>query len=1088
MNRTFGLGLFCALLFSAFAHAQGLGSIVGTVSDPSGAVVASAKATATEAGTGFSRTAMTDSQGYYVIPSLRPAQYNLSVEATGFRLANQKGITLLADQTLTVNVMLQLGAQTEIVTVEGGATQADTSTSTLKQVIELSRIEDLPSNGRNAAALTLGVPGAVEAPSGGADQGTTKTYPTAVTISINGSRQNQISYMLDGGNNVDEYTNVNQPFPFPDALQEFSVQTSNFSAQYGQNAGGVVNIITKSGTNSFHGNLFEFNRNAVFNARNAFALKRDQLKRNQFGGTMGGPVVVPRYEGRNRTFFFAGYQGTRHRNIEEGRKSTVPTPAQISAAGSAINPASQNLLKFLPLQLADATGSVTFNRPDSRNFDEVISRVDHSLRQNDRLTFRHYYARFKKQPVFDPANILSYQDGSTIASQNFLIHENHVFSPNLLNDFRFSFSREKAARGPADNVPSVRDLGVNIPFQPPRNAIQQIRISGGFSFGDNPDAQFVRNNFTWSDDVSWVRGRHHVGFGGNIERSRVDINNLFFQPAEFSFSSTPGFLAGKLGFSGSSPPFRQGAGEFKNNRNIFSGMYILDDFHVSRRLTLNFGLRYEPFLPWREIKGRVEQFRMADFFANVKSTHFVNAPPGLFFPGDPGVPDNGVQSSLNNFAPRLGFAYDVFGDGKTSVRGGGGIFYDTRQVGIINNRFVDVTPFSPQLVLNAASNCTASDPGCIFSNPLGNTPNPFPAPFPPPANAAFPQPVLVVTYDPSTKYKVPALYNWNLAIERQVSSGWLVRAAYVGSHGSHIKETVELNPAPVASGKTALTSRRRLNTVFACCPFDSVTMDAQDVNSSYHALQLSLERRLARGLTIAGSYTYSKSIDTLPVGGGVTDVGADQPSALPWDSPSRHQFDRGPSDFDRTHRFVVSYVWHLPDLANSRALLRHILGQWTLSGVLTAQTGRPFTVLSGKGAPNDGSQTGLGRDRAQIVGDPFGPGACNGVDTSKNPCADFLNKTSFVLPPIGSFGNVGKNSLRWHGLFNSDMAFVKNFSMTERWKLQFRAEFFNIFNHVNFRSDDTTINNATNMSSNSFGSVRNAEDPRIGQLALKLFF
>jgi hypothetical protein len=629
----------------------------------------------------------------------------------------------------------------------------------------------------------------------------------------------------------------------------------------------------------------------------------------------------------------------------------------------------------------------------------------------------------------------------------------------------------------------VRDLGVNIPFQPPRNAIQQIRVSGGFNFGDNPDAQFVRNNFTWSDDVSWVRSRHHIGFGGSIERSRVDINNLFFQPAEFSFATVADFLIGKLGRVGNNPAFRQGAGEFKNNRNIFAGLYILDNFHISRRLTLNFGLRYEPFLPWREIKGRVEQFRMADFFANVRSTHFVNAPPGLFFPGDPGVPDNGTQGSFNNFAPRVGFAYDVFGDGGTSVRGGAGVFYDTRQVGIINNRFVDVTPFSPQLT---------PDAGVLgpFSDPLRGIANPFPAPFPPPARASFPTPVLVVTYDPSTKYMVPTLYNWNLAIERQVSSGWLVRVAYVGSHGSYIKETVELNPAPIGSDPkpTALTLRRRLNTVFRGVSFDSVTMDMQDINSSYHALQLSLERRLARGLTIAGSYTYSRSIDTLPVGGGVTDVGADVPSALPWDFPGRHQFDRGPSDFDHTHRFVVSYVWHLPNLVSSRALLRHVLGQWTLSGVLTAQTGRPFTVLSGLGAPNDKSQTGLGRDRALLVGNPFGPGACKGVDTSKNPCADFLNKTSFVQPSLGSFGNVGKNSLRWPGVFNSDMAFVKNFSMTERWKLQFRAEFFNIFNQANFRSDDTTINNATNMSSGSFGSVRNAEDPRIGQLVLKVLF
>src|SRR5437660_8433435 len=327
------LFVLLVLLFVAVSsQAQGLGSIAGRITDPGGASVANAKVTALQVGTGFSRTALADAEGLFVIPSLQPATYDLSVEANGFSTSRESRIVLLADQTLTVNVGLKLGMTTEVVVVSGNALQVDTSTSTLKQVIEQQRLVELPLNGRNAATLTLLVPGTVNSPNGGADQGTTKTFPGAVTISANGSRQNQISYRLDGGNYVDEYTNVNQPFPFPDALQEFSVQTSNYSAEYGQNAGAVVNVITKSGTNNFHGDGFEFLRNAVFNARNFFSQfsspdhGRDALKRNQFGGTIGGPIR------HDRTFFFAGYQGTRIRHINNASSATVLTAAQRATA------------------------------------------------------------------------------------------------------------------------------------------------------------------------------------------------------------------------------------------------------------------------------------------------------------------------------------------------------------------------------------------------------------------------------------------------------------------------------------------------------------------------------------------------------------------------------------------------------------------------------------------------------------------------------------------------------------------------------------------------------------------------------------
>src|SRR5437016_5283495 len=575
MKKNVFIAIFAVLILPRFTNAQGLGSITGRVTDPGGAAVGGAQVTATQEGTGFARSAVTETDGLYVIPSLNPAIYTLTVEAKGFSTAKQIAITLLADQTLTVNVALKLGSTTETVTVLSDALQVDTSTSTLKQVIEEQRIADLPPNGRNAAQLTLMVAGAVNSPNGGADQGATKTFPGAVTFSANGARQNSISYQLDGGNYVDEYTNVNQPFPFPDALQEFSVQTSNYSAEYGSNAGGVVNVITKSGTNNFHGDAFEFVRNPVFNAQNYFATPStpDRVKRNQFGGTIGGPII------HDKTFFFGGYQRTAFRNLVLDSQNVVgqsditnfmspksvacptcgaPTTAATGPAG-VIDPAVATLLGIdattgaalaspeFSLAGSIPAGSkptVPFSKPDIENFDSAIGRVDHSFSQNDKLSGRYEFDRFTKAAVFNPLLLISYTDATfAITAQNFLAHETHVFSPRLINDFRFSYSREVSHRGPAASAADVTAFGVIIPFQPSPAGIQGVGVQGGFSFGDNPPAFFTRNNYTWANDVSWERGKHDLHFGESIERSSVDLNNFFNQPGIFGFGTSDNYLS-----------------------------------------------------------------------------------------------------------------------------------------------------------------------------------------------------------------------------------------------------------------------------------------------------------------------------------------------------------------------------------------------------------------------------------------------------------------------------------------------------------------------------------------------------------------
>jgi hypothetical protein len=1072
----------CRLAFS-----QGFGTIIGTVTDPSGALAPLAKVTATEVATGLSREAVTNASGEYVIPSLRPTTYQLTVEASGFNKYTQTGIALTADQSETVNITLTLGAANQAVTVESAVVQTDTYTSTIKEVVDQQRIVDLPLNGRNAAALATLVPGATLSPNGGADQGQQKTFPGAVEISTNGARQNMVAYNLDGGNNVDGYTNVNMPFPFPDALQEFSVQTSNYSAEYGGNAGGVVNVVTKSGTNAYHGDFFGFLRNGAVNARNFFAAKADPLKRSQEGGTFGGPVR------KDKTFFFAGYQGTTIRDVTNGLNKFAPTQAEangdfsafLSAANpnnplskavvikdstgqpfpnnqiplSALNPASLGVLKYMPS--VGGSGIVFYSSPVHQNFNEWLGRVDHLISDKDRVSVRYYIDEFSNKPVYTASNILSYADGSSIVAQNALIQETHIFTPGLLNDLRLGFNRVASSRAPAPNVPSVRDFGVTIPYQPPANDVQSVNVSGFFTFGDNPHARFTRSNFLGSDDLRWVLGRHSLSFGVDLERRRVDLDNGFNSPGLFTFNGSYSGIAMSDFMLGELYQFQRAQGQYENTRSWALGFYAQDNFRATSKLTFNLGLRWEPYFPWHEIYGRVEAFSIPNYQAGIVSKVYPNAPPGLLFRGDAGMPENGTGNSYKNFAPRLGFAYDVFGDGRTSIRGGAGMFYN----------MVDDSPFAP--------NITLTPPPGPFNNPLANQPaytSAFPAPFPPPANSVFPKPVSVSTYNlGSSSFQVPVLYNWNLAIERQFGLAWLARVAYVGSRSSHLSAGADLNPAVYIPGSTLSTDQRRLFQ-----PYADILLTDQSGNANYNSLQVTLTKRFTHGVSVLANYTYQKAIDNFPVGGstGATTTGGTQNPPIPWYLPGNRQLDYGRSDFNRQHVLVVSYVWDIPAPRTGNRLVTGVLGNWEITGILSTETGFPFTVLAGK----DVAQTGLNEDRGVVIGTPLGNNACHTA-----PCVSYLNPNSFTYAATGAQGNVGKGAIVGPGLFNWDMGAFKNIPINDRWRAQFRAEFFNSFNHSNFTNTSNNYPNNT-VNSGGFGTILAAADPRIMQFAFKVMF
>jgi hypothetical protein len=1071
-------------------HGQGFGKIVGAVTDPQGLGVPAARVTVTESATGLSATTTTSQDGLYTIPALRPTEYSLTTAAGGFKTFNQTGITLRADEVVTVNVALQLGSATDKITVAADATQVDTATSTLGQVVDTRRVSDLPLNGRNAAQLTVLVAGVLAAPNDSADQGQTKTFPVVVTVSANGSRANVTNYLLDGGNNVDEYTNVNLPFPFPDALQEFSVETSNYSAQYGQNAGGVVNVVTKSGANQIHGDAFEYVRNREFNARNYFAKVADPLKRNQFGFTLGAPVYIPRvYNGKDKTFFFFGYQDTILRNMAGAQSAFVPTDANLQGvfSGTVFDPKSSPLSpfpnntiptsRFDPASLAFAkdlpvgtgNGLIYYQKPVRQNFNEEVVRVDHQIGSNDRLTGRYYRDKFYNIGILDRTNLLTFTDQATNLVQNGLVSETHTFGPTVINVFALNYARVAAERGAPAGSPSVADFGVNL-WQPPDKALQQIQVSGFFTIGDNPKARFTRNNWTLNNDLHWTKGNHTMSFGFHGEISRMDIDSQFQEPGAFNFtadttnSAVASFLLGYL------RTFTQGSGQFFNNRNQFIGIYATDSYRVNKRLTLNYGLRWEPFFPWKELKHRMTQFDPAAYAAGRVSTVYTNAPKGLLFPGDQGVPEYGVNSNYKDFEPRVGFAWDATGDGKTSVRAGAGMFYDSRMMAGFMNAVTTNTPFSPTVSITT--------PQGPFSNPFQGITNPFPTPVPIPKTVAFPLPVVVVTLDPSGNYKVPVIYNWNLTVERQIAKEWMARVAYVGSHTSHLATSLQENPAVYIQGSTLGTDARR-----SFQSFSGITLDSQAVNGHYNSLQLGFEKRMSHGYTILANYTWAKALDNLPYNQSVTGPGPNASGTVyPWYFPHADGLDYGRADFDRTHRFVISYVYQLPTPNRAGKAVRLIAGGWQTSGVFQAQTGLPLTVTAGQ----DRSQTGLGVDRAVLVGPALGPGACG----ASAPCVNYLLPASFQLPPtaatapayINSFGNLGKGAFSGPGAMTWDLGVFRSLSVREHLTVQLRGEFFNVLNHANFNNPTATI------SSGGFGSISGAGDPRIGQLALKILF
>ncbi len=660
-------------------HAQGYGSISGTVADPSGAVIPGASVVALEVQTGNQTRTVSGKDGRFVFPTLLPSGYTLSVSAAGFESYAQSGIVLDADQALTINLVLKIGAQTQTVSVNAEAAHVDTTTGTLSQVINSASVQDLPLNGRAAAQLVTLIAGVVDASNenNGANQGSGKTFSSTSlspveTASVNGTLPNQDNFLLDGGNNLDEMTNVNDPYPMPDSVQEFSVQTSNYDAEFGQSAGAVVNIVTKSGGEAFHGDLFEYLRNGFFNAENHFNLPgaQDTYHRHQFGGTIGGPVKIPHISSGKTTQFFYGYQYTLIHLGSAANSFTAPTAAEeglsssstggayadfsnlcnsasgntfnssgicVNSSGtpvttqqiynvfaatstpypynhipsSAFDPASVALTKFFPVATSDAGPGKIGNTIDyfaatQNYFNESTARVDHEFGANDRMFARYFYDWYQQPAIFNPADEQSYTSYFQTRYQNAAIAETHTFTPNILNNLVLNYQREVSQRGGPPGSEDITALAPSYPlasiWQPTVGPYWDPTISGYFKAASSASALFERNNYTFNDDIHWVKGQHNFAFGGHYELSKFDVVNVYNSYGIFDFATTSTIsVANNNAFAnymeGFMQTFEQGEFELDNDRGHFPAIYADDSWKVNRRLTLDYGLRWEMFAP-----------------------------------------------------------------------------------------------------------------------------------------------------------------------------------------------------------------------------------------------------------------------------------------------------------------------------------------------------------------------------------------------------------------------------------------------------------------------------------------------------------
>lgn len=1051
--------LFLLLLLSLDAVAQSTANVVGAIRDTSGAAVPAATITMIQVQTGLRQTRESGPDGAYSMPLLPVGQYRLEVEHQGFQRHVQSGITLTVNDNLRLDVTLVVGSISESVTVSGAAPLLETQNGTIRGVVDQQRIVSLPLNGRQITQLMTIQAGVIQRSSGTSE---------GDAFVVNGSRQSGVYFLLDGGMNTDSYRNYSGVFPNPDAIQEFSVQKSNFSAEYANATGAVMSVATKSGTNEMHGSAFEFLRNGVFNARNFFAPRRDSLKRSQFGGTFGGPIL------KDKLFFFGAYQGTRVRSDPQLTRQFLPTAAMRSGnfapngrdiidpltrapfpgrviPAARLSPVSQALLKFIP-DPGTFDGQRFIGVPNIGKDDEVTFKVDANLGKH-RLMGRYFRQRFERPFTgneMDLASMYASEVGrSTQPYNQFTVNDIFTISPSWLNSLTFAYRWRRTFNDwTAIKLPiTFRDAGVKgLAVKDPPSVY--VNITGAFL--SRPGWNYDKNDYDVhiANTSTRLTGSHEFKFGGEILRSTNDIKNDFRTMGLFNFNGNITGVPMADFILGETYQFDQGGGEYKSLFGTRWGFFGQDTWRATQRLTLTLGLRWDPMIPFHDDIGRTQCF-----VPGASSTRFPNAPKGYLNAGDPQCPEGGFNRYLGQVAPRFGFAWRLPGD-KTVVRGGFGLFWNP-QFTTLYNGFVNAAPFSPQVTRF----------GVRFEDPYGTAGNPFPgsfAPFVPTRDAAFFTP-LGTFGSFAGNFRPSYQQTYNLTVERELARNMVVRASYIGNLGRHLSYTDDINYARYAPGATTgnIQQRRPYQ------DFASILTTYGDSISSYHGFQVSVERRVSNSFSFEVNYTASKSID---------EISADStPQNATQVIPLNLRANRGVSDFDQPQRLVASYVWALPKFSQQHRALRAVAGGWEFSGISTIRSGFPFSVSSG----SDRAFAGGLSNYADIVGNPF-------LDTGRSRAERinmYFNTAAFTTNALGTFGTSPRNVLRGPGAVSHDVGFMKYFPIKEKVRLQFRAELFNAFNTPRFNNPFATQNTPAR-----FGRIEGAADPRIIQFALKVAF
>lgn len=1128
VTRSYTMGLL--LIVSLFAlkgntQTAGTAAIQGVVADQSGAVVPNATVTATDTSTVVKRVVTTNADGAYSFPNITIGTYTIDVLAPGFQHYTRSNVVLEVGSSIAVNVSMTVGAVSQQVEVKANGLALQTEDSSFKQTIDKKTVTELPLNGRQVTSLITLSGGSANANEGNDLQGS-KTFFSSAVISVAGGQGNATDYRLDGGDHNDYMTNVNLPFPFPDAVAEFSVETTALGAQSGLHPGGLVNVVTRSGSNEWHGSAFEFMRNNALDATNFFSTSKDTLHQNQYGGTFGGRII------RDKLFGFVGYQRTKAGQSQSLTTAYVPTAANLLGDFSASDPAIQlldpatgiklinnkysatpgvtwnpnatalALEKYLPATSA-ANGLVTYSIPSQVAENQFVTRLDWTINPKHSLYGRYFIDGYQSPAFYSPTNVLlTTQAGELERAQGITLGEAYVVSSNLVNSFHATATRRRDNRGAAATGVNPATFGLNMYSSAAVG--MQLAVTNKWSMycGTCSPAHFNVNTFSFADDVNWVHGKHQVGFGGEYVRSELNISNVYEGNGNFGFTGIysqrgpSGTSAGGTGadanldfLTGSLNSFVQSSFQQNALRAPIPSIYIQDTYHATKKLVFSVGVRWDPEYFPVDYFNRGSTFNMSNFMSNTVSKVYANAPAGMLFYGDPGVPRAFTQNTPWQFSPRVGATFDPFGTGKTVLRVGSALVYDEPNL-FTGQHANQNPPFSA-----AIANIPVGVPLNFTSPWTGGTThgNPFPLPSTPSASSSFVSSQIFVL---PTHWRPPYTLQWTASMQQDLGRGWQFQIDYIGNKTTFNPYGSPLDPAvfiPGTCGAGPCSTLGNTASRFALTldnPLQGPHYQGGSVgnvgslvlnsgaNATYNGMVTSLQHRMSSSFVFLANYTWSHCID-------IQDNGGDEGS-VSVQNPANIKGDRGSCGFDFRDVFNTTVVAssHFP-LTGWPA---KVINNWEIAPLVHATDGAPFTVTSGV----DNSLTDVGTDRPNVVNR-------NAVYTRQkirsgpSANAQYISPSAFAQNPTGTYGNSGRFAYRGPKFLQTDVALSRAVPLHDRLNLNIRLEAFNVLNHPNFSAPGSSgyIGSSTSLVSSTFGRVTatpNNYGARIFQAALKLTF